>query len=292
MGWKTYYIAQKSKLSYKENHVIVQQLVETKSLPFNQIGCLVLASTQIVITGYLVSKLAEANIRVIFCDTDRNPCAELCTYYTNEKRNQNIDTQISWSITQKERLWTQIVTNKIENQINILQQNTLDISGVNKELEEIKENDRTNREAAVARKYFPLLFGSNFSRGKKEEKINIMLNYGYTVMLSAANQIVSSQGYLTQLGIHHHSLKNDFNLSCDFIEPFRQFIDIKVIELKDQDFDEHIKKELIQVMDQTVHYDGKDYILSNAMDQYIRDCFKFLDLKKDSIGKVGFINEA
>ncbi|KRK81040.1 CRISPR-associated protein Cas1 [Companilactobacillus nodensis DSM 19682 = JCM 14932 = NBRC 107160] len=270
---------------------MVQKTTEITEIPFHQISCILVATTQVVITGYLISKLTEANIKIIFCDSDHNPCSELNGYYSNSNRNQNIDKQFSWPIPKKELLWTNIVTNKIENQIYILKQQKLDTTEVTDEFNNIKDNDRTNREAIIAMKYFPALFGSNFSRGNPKDDINKMLNYGYTILLSTVNQEVIAQGYLTQIGIHHHSNQNDFNLSSDLMEPFRQFVDQIVIEHQEDVFDEDTKLDILAVLEKEITYNDKNYILKNAITQHVQNCFKFLDAKKQSIAKVEFKDE-
>jgi len=251
MGWKTIYITQKSKLSYKANSLLIQTTIEVKKIPFHQINCIVVATTQSVITGYLISKLIEQNIKVVFCSEDHNPCAELNGYYSNVNRNQNIESQISWTIPKKQDLWTLVVKNKIENQIAVLDKSEIDTKEVTDEYNSIIENDETNREAVIAKKYFPALFGDGFTR-TNESTISMMLNYGYTILLSATNQEIVAQGYLTQLGVHHHSVRNDFNFSSDLMEPFRQFVDMKVLKLKDYEFNEYVKLELVDILNKEI----------------------------------------
>lgn len=249
MGWETIYVASKSKLSYKANHLVIQSPTGLDEIAFRKINCIVVSTTDVVITCYLMAKLIEDDIKLILCDNDHNPCAELSGYYSNNNRNQNIEKQFSWPIPKKEQLWTNIVTNKIENQIHILEQQKIDTTEIIEEFNNMKDNDRTNREAIIAMKYFPALFGSNFSRGNKEDNINKMLNYGYTILLSSMNQEIVAQGYLTQLGVHHHSNQNDFNLSSDLMEPFRQFVDQIVLEHKNDDFDQETKLEILAVLE-------------------------------------------
>ncbi|MFD1471774.1 type II CRISPR-associated endonuclease Cas1 [Companilactobacillus mishanensis] len=290
MGWRTVYIASKSKLSYKSNHLLIQTNTETKQMSLNQIDSVVISTTQAVITGYLVAKLVEKDIKVIFCSENHNPCAELCGYNSNNNRNKNIDMQISWSLPSKENLWMDIVTNKMRNQIDLLKLNNSKTEDLEEELSSVVENDQSNREAVIARKYFQRLFGEDYTRGT-ESNITAMLNYGYTILLSTVNQEIVAQGYLTQLGIHHHSLINDFNLSSDLMEPFRQFIDLKVIEKKDFEFNEYTKFELIDVLNKEIKYAGKTYHLRNAITKHVHDCLEFLNGERDSIHSVVMPNE-
>jgi CRISPR-associated protein Cas1 len=290
MGWRTIYITQKSKLSYKSSHLLIQTSNDVKQISLHQINCLMIATTQSVLTGYLVAKLVENNIKIIFCSEDHNPCAEICGYYNNLNQNKNIEQQISWAISDKESLWTKIISNKIDNQIAVLKINDLMYKDLIDEKNAMVENDESNREAVIARKYFSRPFGEDFSRGNPNN-INAMLNYGYTILLSAVNQEISSFGYLTQLGVHHHSLFNDFNLSSDLMEPFRPFIDLKVIEKQEFEFDEYVKFELIDVLHQEIHYAGKNYILRNALSKHVHDCIEKLNGEDVQVNPVVIDNE-
>jgi CRISPR-associated endonuclease Cas1 subtype II len=73
------------------------------------------------------------------------------------------------------------------------------------------------------------LFGKKFSRND-DCSINAMLNYGYSIILSVFNREVVANGYITQLGLFHDNMFNQYNLSCDLMEPFRPFVDEKVKE--------------------------------------------------------------
>ena len=71
--------------------------------------------------------------------------------------------------------------------------------------------------------------------------VNAALNYGYSILLSTVNRAIVTKGYLTQLGIHHRSTENQFNLGSDLMEPFRVLIDRIVYDMDLADF-EHEQK--------------------------------------------------
>ncbi|MDR2082530.1 MAG: CRISPR-associated endonuclease Cas1 [Candidatus Ancillula trichonymphae] len=52
-------------------------------------------------------------------------------------------------------------------------------------------------------------------------------------------------GYLTQLGIHHNSQFNHFNLGCDLMEPFRPVVDRYVLRAKYSKFNTEEKHDLL-----------------------------------------------
>ena len=91
-------------------------------------------------------------------------------------------------------------------------------------IEELEVGDVTNREGHAAKVYFNALFGKDFTRSR-DCVTNAALNYGYSLILSCINREVTAHGYITQLGLFHSNMFNQFNLSCDLMEPFRIIID-------------------------------------------------------------------
>lgn len=137
----------------------------------------------------------------------------------------------------------------------------------------------TNREGHAAKVYFNCLFGKSFSR-EDENDINYSLNYGYAILLSQFNREIVSQGYLTQIGIKHHNVYNQFNLSSDLMEPFRPLIDKIVKKNFNERFDGGMKLKLVDVLNHKVRIKGKDQYVSNAISIYVKSVFNAID-KKD-----------
>lgn len=75
--------------------------------------------------------------------------------------------------------------------------------------------------------------------------INAALNYGYTIILSAFTREIVANGYLTQLGIFHDNMFNQFNLASDFMEPFRVLVDREVFRLNLTKFEHEEKMQLV-----------------------------------------------
>lgn len=139
-------------------------------------------------------------------------------------------------------------------------------------MDDIMIGDTTNREAFAAKVYFNLLFGDSFSRSQ-DNSINAALNYGYSLILSSFNREITSNGYLTQIGIHHDNMFNHFNLGCDFMETFRILIDRKVVDMKLQKFEKEEKIELIKVLNDEVMIDNKHQFVSKAIEIYVKSIF-------------------
>ena len=88
----------------------------------------------------------------------------------------------------------------------------------------IRPGARPPGPAAISR----ALFGTAFVRAPHADATNNALDYGYSILLSHTACRIAAKGYLNQVGIHHHSKTNPYNLACDLMEPFRPLIDRKV----------------------------------------------------------------
>ena len=136
--------------------------------------------------------------------------------------------------------------------------------------------DTTNREGHAAKVYFNALFGKGFTRSN-EEPINSALNYGYAILLSAINREVVSMGYMTQFGLFHDNMFNQFNLSCDLMEPFRIFVDRKIISMDIGELDSKAKLRILEAMNDTIDIDGQNMYFNNALKVYCKSVFDALN---------------
>lgn len=80
MSWRTVVISQNAKLDYQIGFLVVRGK-ETTKIHLNEIGMLIIESTAVSLTAYLLSELMKRKIKVIFCDEKRNPSSELLAYY-------------------------------------------------------------------------------------------------------------------------------------------------------------------------------------------------------------------
>ena len=130
--------------------------------------------------------------------------------------------------------------------------------------------DKTNREGHAAKVYFNTLFGIGFIRNTSDD-INAALNYGYAVLLSTVNKEIVSNGYLTQIGIHHKNEFNEFNLTCDLMEPFRIIIDNFVYYNQGRKLDTEYKLDIVNIFNNTYKYLGKKYTLKDIIKLYVKN---------------------
>ena len=141
---------------------------------------------------------------------------------------------------------------------------------------EVKSGDTTNREAHAARLYFTALFGRDFSRDDNVP-VNAALNYGYAVLLSMVNREVVSRGYLTQCGICHRNEYNQFNFSCDLMEPFRPVVDRLAFDYAQELFDQDVRRLLGDLGNRVVSYKGGSYRLHSVVSLFVQDCLAALN---------------
>ena len=276
MGWRSVIITQHAKLTYSMQMMIVQTRDGINQIPIEDINLLLVSTTQAVITSALISKLAQNQTKVIFVDEKDNPVVETAVYYPGARNMAKLKKQFNWDEHLKEVLWTKIVSQKIKNQIAVLDNYHLNKDEVQSELDQLEINDESNREAIAARKYFMLLFDKNFVR-RDTSAINAALDYGYAILLSSFNREIAMNGYLTYFGIHHCSQENQFNLASDLMEPFRPFVDywVKAHE-KIKELTPDIKYGLVELLSLEIKFNGKKTLLTNAITVYVRECLKFL----------------
>lgn len=279
MGWRSVIITQHAKMTYSMNMMVVQTRDGINQIPIADINLLLVSTTQAVITSALISKLAENQTKVIFVDEKDEPVVETVGYYPGARNLSKLNNQFNWDLQLKEKLWTKIVDRKITNQIAVLKNYQLEWQNVQDELDQLELNDATNREAIAARKYFMTLFDKTFVR-RDNNAVNGALDYGYAILLASFNREIAVNGYLSYLGIHHHSEENCFNLASDLMEPFRPFVDywVKAHE-KIKQLTPDIKYGLVELLSLEIKYNNKKTILSNAISEYVHDCLCFLSGK-------------
>lgn len=286
MSWRTVVITGNAKLDYKMDYLVVRKAEATTRIFIGEIGLLIIESTAVSLTTMLLSELVKHKIKVVFCDEKHNPQSELMPYYGSHDTSAKVRTQIQWTQEVKENVWTEIVTEKIKQQSEHLQEYQLNMSAnmLKQYIEEIELGDKTNREGHAAKVYFNALFGLDFSRSK-DCAINAALNYGYGILLSCFNREVIANGYITQLGLFHNNMFNAFNLSSDLMEPFRILVDRIVMKNKPEKFETEEKMDFVYMLEDEVIIDGKHQYVSNAIKIYCKSIFDALNENDVSLMK-------
>lgn len=282
MSWRVVVISKRAKLDYQLGYLVVRNESVTK-IHLGEISTLLIESTAVSITTSLLAELTKKKIKVIFCDEKRNPSSELVGYYGSHDTSSKVRNQIQWSRNSKDTVWTEIVTEKIRKQKKLLEyQGKEESKLLDSYLQEIKWNDETNREGHAAKVYFNALFGLDFTR-TTDCSINSALNYGYSIILSAFTREITANGYITQLGLFHDNMFNQFNLASDLMEPFRVLVDKEVLEMKFEEFEVDEKRRLVNILNHEVVIDGKVQYVNNAVKIYCKSVFDALNENDSSL---------
>ncbi|MCF2643018.1 MAG: type II CRISPR-associated endonuclease Cas1 [Lachnospiraceae bacterium] len=276
MSWRTVVVSKSAKLDYQMGYMVVRQ-EETTKIFLNEISTVVIETTAVSITGTLLCELVKNKIKVIFCDEKRNPSSELMPYYGSHDTSAKIRNQIAWNDDIKATVWTEIVTEKIRKQKELLERIGKDEEAMllQNYIKEIQYGDSTNREGHAAKVYFNALFGKEFTR-TADCNINAALNYGYSILLSSFTREIVANGYITQLGLFHDNMFNQFNLASDLMEPFRPIVDELVYDMELGTFEKEEKMKLVNILNQTVRINDRSEYVNNAVKIYCKSIFDAL----------------
>ena len=72
MGWRTVVITKTSKLDYSLGYMVVRDVENTVKIHISEISFLIVGSTSVSLTAYLLNELTKAKVKVIYCDEKRN----------------------------------------------------------------------------------------------------------------------------------------------------------------------------------------------------------------------------
>ena len=285
MSFKTILINTKSTLSYENGWMTINKNKEF----LDDVSTLIINTLQVIISACLLNEISKRRINLIFTDEYKNPNILLMRMNDNSLFAKRLNEQIVFEQGKKDIIWRLIIRNKILMQKELIHR-ALDLNLFEEELQSLTDGDKSNAEAFVARKYFYKLFGKKFNR-REENSINSALNYGYSIIASEIRRVIVSYGYSTALGIHHRNNSNCFNLTYDFIEPFRPIIDSIVYSNKDRKLNSDYKKELIGCLNLKILYKNKIFTVKSCIEAFVLDVFRSFYNKKVLFGDIKFYDQ-
>ena len=222
-----------------------------QTIPIEDIGVILIDHQQVSITIPLMNALVEGNVQVVVCNDHGMPSAMLQSFEGNNLQGEILRNQIGVGEVLKKQIWKQIVEAKIKNQAALLNKVGRNGSILKPYYQNVKSGDTDNREGIAARIYFSELFGELFVRDRSLSGINLLLNYGYTILRAATARSLVSSGLLPAIGIFHHNRSNAFPLADDIMEPYRPYVDEIVYNLAQDrklDLTKNVKADIIQVL--------------------------------------------
>jgi CRISPR-associated protein Cas1 len=180
----------------------------------------------------LVAALAERGAPIVFCGANHSPIAITLPLDGHHVQNARFRAQWEASTPLMKQLWRRIVSAKIVMQGSLLTARGVDGANAFPLIAaRVKSGDSENLEAQAARRYWPLLMGSEFRRDRDTPGANALLNYGYAVMRATVARAVVAAGLHPTIGIQHANRGNSLALADDLIEPFRPLVDAVVVSM-------------------------------------------------------------
>ncbi len=226
---RTLYFGNPAYLKTKNEQLVFESTEdgETKTLPIEDIGVLIIDHQQITITQALIAKLLENNVALITCDGRHHPTGLLLNLDGNTLQSRKFQAQVEATVPLKKQLWQQTVSAKIDNQACMLESVQVPAKNLRNWAQKVKSGDSENHEAVAAAYYWKNIFAiyTNFKRDPEGEPPNNLLNYGYAILRAVTARNLVASGLLPTLGIFHRNQYNAYCLADDIMEPYRPFVD-------------------------------------------------------------------
>lgn len=238
---KTIAFSSKVQLSFKLQQLVIKRenpvtgIAETVTRPIEDIGIIVIESEQVTLSSYLISRLLENNVGIIFCDAKHMPANMILPLQANTLQSEKSIAQIQASAPLKKQLWQQTISAKILNQGAVLNKVMgLNVGNMIKWSASVRSGDPENLEGRAAAYYWRNMFSDSekFRRDKDgDDIINVFLNYGYAILRAIIARSLVGSGLLPLIGIHHSNKYNANCLADDIMEPYRPYVDLLVADM-------------------------------------------------------------
>lgn len=204
---------------------------EIGRVPMDDVAAVVANAHGLTYSNNLIVKLSERGIPVVLCGANHMPAAIVWPVDTHHMQTGRMNDQVGASLPLKKRLWAQLVRAKIQAQGATLAAVGAPHGGFYLLSRKVRSGDPANVEAEAARRYWPLLMGSDFRRDQDGGGANGLLNYGYAVLRAGVARAVMAAGLHPGFGLMHANRSNPMVLVDDLMEPFRPIVDREVWRL-------------------------------------------------------------
>lgn len=244
---RTLYFGNPCYLKKKQDQLQVDypdESLDSKSVPIEDIGIIVLDNPRVTITQSLLAAISENNAVIINCNSQHMPFALMLPTAAHSTYTEKLRFQLDSSVPLRKNLWQQTVVAKISNQAALLAHWGIDVQNMKYWAKQVKSGDPENMEARAAAFYWGKYL-EGFKRHRYGAPPNNLLNYGYAILRAVVARSLVASGMLPALGIHHRNKYNPFCLADDIMEPFRPWVDRLVMEIcEEQENIEELTPEL------------------------------------------------
>lgn len=224
-------------LSHRNSQLFItfpEREKEDRTIAIEDIAVLLLEHQQITITHGCIAALLANNVAVISCDAGHMPVGLMLPLDGGHTQSERFRYQIEASLPLKKQLWQQTIQQKIWNQARLLQELGMEANNLMRWSKEVRSGDPDNYEGRAAVYYWGVIFkqfSPDFTRHRKGDSPNHLLNYGYAILRAIIARALVSSGLLPTLGIFHRNKYNAYCLADDIMEPYRPYVDRLVYEL-------------------------------------------------------------
>jgi len=203
------------------------------TVPIEDIGLMVLDNRQLTITSSLIEALLHNNTAIVSCDSKHMPFGLLQPLTGNTVHTERLRTQVQVSKPLLNRLWQQVVRQKIMNQAANLDYQAFPVTAMKKWAADVQSADAGGHEARAAAHYWGTVFPhiDGFIRRREGLAPNNLLNYGYAILRALAARALAGAGLHPALGLFHRNKYNAYCLADDLMEPYRPYVDRIIIDL-------------------------------------------------------------
>lgn len=283
MGWRVVYVDEGEHLTLYLDNIKIQDRDKMKEhlISIKDINTLVIDNYRTTLTVHLMNALTKNNVNIVLCNVSHMPQTLIIPQTGNQRVPLMLRKQLTWRKQIKKMIHQSIVQAKLSNQIALLKHVSAEKHVVHK-IEQFRQEtmlgDKSNLEGLAAKMYFRSLLGNDFKRFD-DDPVNAGLNYGYSIIRSVISRGVIAKGLNPALGFFHHGPNNQFNLSDDFIEPFRPFVDYHVYQLlrNCKTFEREHKIELIRATTKKILFNNQKQTLFNAVNLYVDAVVSFAE---------------
>ncbi len=221
-----------ARLSLKLAQMVVELQDVTRTLPIEDIGVVILDHKQITITHALIDALLANNVAMVTSNDKHLPVGLMLPLDGNTLQSERFRAQIDASEPLKKQMWQQTIVAKVLGQAHVLGTQLIEHNNMLKWAKDVRSGDTENMEARAAAFYWRNMFEKDaFIRDPQGLPPNNLLNYGYSIVRAMMARALVGAGLLPTLGIHHHSRYDAYCLADDIMEPYRPFVDMKVLEM-------------------------------------------------------------
>lgn len=220
--------------------VLEREHQPVSTIPCEDLGMVVVDHSQVSYTHSALAALVEHDAVVVVCGKNHLPAGLLLPMTDHSEVVWRLHDQIAVSKPLRKQLWRQIVQAKIRAQANNLPASSPERTRLLELARTVRSGDATNHEAQAARVFWSAWLSddertrqrSPFRRNADgEDEINVLLNYGYSILRAAVARAIVMAGLHPAFGLQHCNRSNLFCLADDLMEPLRPLVDARVREL-------------------------------------------------------------